>query len=188
MDKKREQFNHFEKAIGDLLGIVQCLIIVTDLARYKKWIKDYHSMELKDSYLPGYKLLFNTLFRMLISDIERNSSLRLTSDGIFDRASFTGTSVNQLPNTCEKTILIKNMLKYFNKVTDSNDWDKLELGMSKFSNEVLLLFNSIREISVIDSNHTLIDLDVAINYSSMFQTYIFLNDTSRESHTVTCPG
>lgn len=179
MEEIKNETNPFEKAIGDFLGIVQCLLIITDVTSYKKWINEYHSMEVMNSHLPGYKLLFDTLFRMLVSDIERNTSLKLTSDDMFDRASFTGTSVNNLPNTCEKTILIKNLLEYFRDVIDSNNWAKLENCMSKLSNQVLYPFNRVRDVSVIDSQYAVPDLDTAVTYSSMFQTYIFLNDTSR---------
>ncbi len=179
MEEIKNETNPFEKAIGDFLGIVQCLLIITDLTSYKKWINEYHSIEVRSSHLPGYKLLFNTLFRMLVSDIERNTSLKLTSDDMFDRASFTGKSVNILPNTCEKTILIKNLLVYFHYVIDSNNWASLESGMSKLSNEVLNPFDRVREVSVINNHCAVPNLDTAVTYSSMFQTYIFLNDTSR---------
>jgi len=179
MDEIKEQSNTFERAIGDFLGIVQCLLIITDMKGYKEWINKYHSKKIEGSHLPGYKLLFDTLFRMLVSDIERNSSLKLTSDDIFERASFTGTPVNKLPNSCEKTILIKNLLEHFSDVINSNNWSILEIAMSKLSSEVLHSFNSVREVSVTATHYAVQDLDTSINYSSMFQTYIFLNDTSR---------
>jgi len=179
MNERKKEYNPFEKVIGDFLGILQCLLIICDVKGYKNWITDYHSKKIGGSDLPGYKLLFDTLFRMLISDIERSSSLGITSDDIFERASFTGTPVNKLPNSCEKTILIKNLIEQFSYVMSSGDWAELEITMSKFSSEILSPLNSIREVSSTQTGYAIQDLDAAINYSAMFQTYLFLNDTSR---------
>ena len=43
MDEIKEQSNPFERAIGDFLGIVRCLLIITDVKSYKEWINKYHS-------------------------------------------------------------------------------------------------------------------------------------------------
>jgi hypothetical protein len=179
MDKRKEEINPFDKAIGDFLGIVRCLLIITDIRGYREWINNYHSKEVIGSDLPGYKLIFDTLFRMLISDIERSTSLDLSSDDVFERASFTGTPINKLPNSCEKTILIKNLLDGFNDVINSNDWTNLEISMSNLSGEVLYPLYNVRGVSSVVERLSAQGLDTVVNYSSMFQTYIFLNDTSR---------
>ena len=179
MSKIREKHLPYDKAIGDFLGIVKCLLIITDAKSFRKWMNEFHFTEAERNHLPGYKLLFNTLFRMLILELERNTSLGLTSDDIFDRASFKGISVNKLPNTCEKVLLIKNLQSYFNNVMDSNNWAGLEAAMHKLSDEALDSFNNIKQVSIINSDYPISNIETAVNYSAIFQTYIFLNDTSR---------
>ena len=49
MDEIKEQSNTFERAIGDFLGIVQCLLIITDVKGYKEWINKYHSKKVEGS-------------------------------------------------------------------------------------------------------------------------------------------
>jgi hypothetical protein len=112
MDDEREESHPYDKAIGDILGIVNCLLIIADVKAFKKWISEFHSSKIGENYLPGYILTFSTLFRMLTSEVERNVSLGLTSDDVFDRATFRGISINRLPNTCEKTVLIRNLQYY----------------------------------------------------------------------------
>ncbi len=132
-----------------------------------------------NNHLPGYKLVFNTLFRMLTSELERNISLGLTSDDIFDRATFKGISINKLPNTCEKALLIRNLQYYFNDVISSNSWASLETAMQRLSVEVLAPFNNVKKVSSLNRNCPVREIETAVTYSSMFQTYIFLNDTNR---------
>jgi hypothetical protein len=179
MDEKREEELPYDKAIGDILGIVNCLLITADVKAFKKWISKFHSSEVGNDHLPGYILVFNTLFRMLTSQLERNNSLGLTSDDVFDRATFKGISVNKLPNTCEKTVLIRNLQYYFKDVIHANSWDSLETAMQRLSGEVLAPFNNIKQLSSLNKNHPVREIETAVTYSSMFQTYIFLNDTSR---------
>ena len=38
---EEEEYTPLDRAIGDFLGIVKCLLIITDLAGLKKWIKQY---------------------------------------------------------------------------------------------------------------------------------------------------
>lgn len=179
MDEKREEELPYDKAIGDILGIINCLLIITDVEAFKKWISECHSSEVGNNHLPGYKLVFNTLFRMLTSELERNISLGLTSDDIFDRATFRGISINKLPNTCEKAVLIRNLQYYFNDVISSNSWGSLETAMQRLSVEVLAPFNNVKKVSSLNRTRPVREIETAVTYSSMFQTYIFLNDTSR---------
>jgi len=179
MDEKREEELPYDKAIGDILGIVNCLLTIADVEAFKKWTSEFHSTKAGNNHLPGYKLVFDTLFRMLTSELERNTSLGLTSDDVFDRATFRGISINKLPNTCDKAILIRNLQHYFNDVIRSNSWASFETAMQRVSAEVLSPFENVKQVSSLNKNYPVHDLETAVTYSSMFQTYIFLNDTSR---------
>ena len=179
MDEKREEELPYDKAIGDILGIVNCLLAIADVEAFKKWTSEFHSREVGNNHLPGYKLVFNTLFRMLTSELERNTSLGFTSDDIFDRATFRGISINKLPNTCEKAVLIRNLQYYYNDVISSNSWASLETSMQRLSVEVLAPFNNVKKVSSLNRKRPVREIETAVTYSSMFQTYIFLNDTSR---------
>jgi hypothetical protein len=174
MQNKNEPFDNY---IGNFLGVVNCLVIISDIKNYKEWLNENYHIHVNQIQLRGYKLLFETLFRMLVNDIERNLGLDLTSDRMFVRASFTGIPVSVLPNTCEKTILLKNLRDHFCNIDNTNSWGKFEAKVALLSQEVLYPFNSVRKISFTTSK--MIDLDTAITYSSMFQTYIFLNDTRK---------
>ena len=179
MEDSKIKMPPVEKAIGDFLGIVQCLRWVNDVNAFVKWMNDYHHMEYINYHLSGYKLLFNTLLRMLISDIERNLSLGLSDDELFSRASFRGKSIFMLPNTCEKTIIIKNIANSASDISDFSDWENLSEAMERFSHSILEELVKVRDVSILNPKFHVRDIDTAIRYSSTFQIYIYLNDTSR---------
>ena len=179
MDENKKEGLPYDKAIGDILGIVNCLLIIADAQAFKKWVNLFHPSEMANDYLPGYMLVFNTLFRMLAGELERNISLGLTSDEVFDRATFKGISINKLPNTCEKTVLIKNLRYYYQELNRSSNWDTLEVAMRILVGEVLTPFNNIKQVCLVNKDYRVHELETVVRYSSMFQTYIFLNDTSR---------
>ena len=179
MDEKRKKERPYDRAIGDILGIVNCLLVITDVSAFKKWFSEFHHGDVGDNHLPGYKLAFNTLFRMLASELERNTSLGLTSDDVFERASFKGISISKLPNTSEKAILIRNLQYYFDEVANASIWPTLETAMQRLTLEVLAPLNNVKDISSLSRSCPVRETETAITYSSMFQTYIFLSDTSR---------
>lgn len=179
MGKEKLEILPIDKAIGDLLGIIHCFRKLNDINDYRRWMRTYHSLDLNKPIFLGYKYLFNTLLRMLVSNIEHNISLGLSSDEMFDRASFKGESIDKLPNTCDKTIFIKTILKYFDAVIKSDDWDSLNNSIVIFSKSVVSKIEKIRDISFLNPKFIVSDIDTAIDYAAMFQVYIFLNDTSR---------
>lgn len=179
MGKEKEEGIPYDRAVGDLLGIVNCLLIVSDVKEFRTWIRQYHSSNFQDSHLSGYVLVFDTLLRLLISRLERDVSLGLTSDDVFNRATFKGIAISKLPNTCEKTVLIKNLQHYIRAVVHSDSWDSLDTAMHRVSSEVLAPFNDIKQACSLNRDYPLREMEYAIRCSSMFQTYIFLNDTSR---------
>lgn len=179
MSRSRSELPPVDKAIGDILGTVHCLTLLKDVDGYRRWLNDYHSVEMTTSHFLGYKLLLSTLLRILAHDIEDNISLRLSEDDIFTRARFRGITINKLPNTCDKTIFIKNLFNHSNKLFASNDWHSLKTAMAEFSKAALYPLERIREVSKVSSKYYIKDLETAINYASIFQAYIFLNDTSR---------
>lgn len=179
MEQSQTKIIPKEKGIGDFLGIIRCLALITDANAFKKWIATYHTIESADPLISGYKLLFETLFRMLISNIEENISLDLSSDEIFNRASFRGISIYRLSNTCEKTIIIKNIAEKAKGIFNSFSWEQLITAMNLFYEQVIAELVKISEISNVNNAFRAPDIHTAIKYCSIFQVYIFLNDTSR---------
>ena len=42
MDENKKEGLPYDKAIGDILGIVNCLLIIADVQAFKKWVSLFH--------------------------------------------------------------------------------------------------------------------------------------------------
>lgn len=170
--------NRIDRSIGGILGIIRCLQILSEIENFHRWLKSYNQA-VDAELFDGYKFTIETLIRMLHSEIERNESLQLTKDDLFLRASFAGVSFYKLPNSCEKSIILRNISYNAEPIPQATEWSSLKEALAKFQREALTPLASLANKAVVPSKHQNIDMDDAIKYSAMFQIYIYLNDTSR---------
>lgn len=171
--------NPYETAIGDILGIINCLKRLGNIDEFLAWMDAHCGLRFREKLLEGYKFAIDTLVRMLCKEIANNYSLRLSEDDIFSRARFTGISVRKLPNTCEKSIILRNINSKAKVVLGAKEWQALKVRYSKFLEEVLLPLDNLKRAATASPQYRLETIDAAIHFSSMFQIYIFLNDTQR---------
>lgn len=182
MDEKTknvENTSRMETMIGDILGIVNATRLLDQTDAFRYWLVNYHGIQDHKGMLEGYKFTLNVLIRCLLDAIESSSSLKLSEDFVFHRARFVGIPLHKVPNSCSKTILLKNIHTKSQGVIGARTWSKLSEGIEFFDKEVLSLLDNLRSISIVSPHYNISDLDDAITYSSMFNVYIFLNDTQR---------
>jgi hypothetical protein len=127
----------------------------------------------------GYKFTIEILVGMLCDQIATNQSLHLSEDDLFSRARFAGISYDKLPNSCDKSILIRNIRLNASKMLEANTWETLAVSYSHFREEILLPLDKLRTVATVNPKFRVDSLNIAVEYSSMFVTYIFLNDTDR---------
>jgi len=61
--------------IGHVLALTQCLTVLCNTNGYRRWLKDYHKIELTDLFLPGYRIVLDTLLGQLISELSDSGGL-----------------------------------------------------------------------------------------------------------------
>jgi len=168
-----------DRPVGDVLGTIRCLLELCNVRQYQGWLAEFHRMRAGPTHYAGYRLLFDTLLRMLASEIESDTSLGLSEDDLFARARFRGVSVGKLTNSCEKAIVIKNLLKHADVVRSSDGWDAFSDNARVFSEAVLSPMFRIVDVTHVNRRHAIANREMAIAYAAAFQVYIYLNDTSR---------
>jgi len=166
-----------EKRVDDVLAIINALKLIGDVKAFRGWLATHHRITNDMDHFEGYKFTFNVLARRLHNEIGTNMSLGLYEDIVFSRASFAGIPLNKVPNSCEKTILLKNMHKAVRKVLRSSTWEGLETSVAQFENDILHPFVRLKSISIANPRYNLNSLDEALNYATIFEVYIYLNDT-----------
>lgn len=176
---RSEIASEFDRRIDDVIAITNALQLLTRPGIFRDWLATNTRIRNDQQCFDGLKFVFNTLIKRLQHELTMNASLGLTDDFIFNRANFTGVAISKLPNSCEKTIVLKNIDKSAQRVLDSRDWPQLESSMHQFENEILTPFIQLKSLALTNKRFTLTDMYQAITYATMFEIYIFLNDTRR---------
>ncbi|ASJ00234.1 hypothetical protein [Thermococcus gorgonarius] len=107
----------------------------------------------------GYKFFFDTAFRELLEDLAHVEEFG-EADIVLQRATFKGISIEDLPNSCEKILLLKNLwYKYFEKVLTARSWRDLEKRLDVLRTRVLSKFLKLFQCWIVpEKNHSLEEL------------------------------
>ena len=171
VSKEKKEFE--SQDADDFFSYCNILNIVTDLTSFKKWLKDYHGLEEYNELLDGYVFFLNTCFRGLIDTIILENSFGIEEDYVFYRARFVGIDINDIPNTCEKIIFIKNIWEKTKKIRNSTSWDEITVFIKDIV-DLLKSFWKIYDSCIVPVNG--LPKNYALNSATILKTYIFLND------------
>lgn len=163
------------KSVDEIFAFVNILKILSKISTFREWLKTYHKIEDDSDILEGYKFLLLTSLKCLINGIVQDRSLELAEDYVFFRADFVGIPLRDIPNTCEKTIFIKNIWNLSRGIRKSQNWKELEVSLEDFK-KLFIMFDKIYENIKPTKN---LKKEDALKIATQFYTYIFLNDTHR---------
>lgn len=167
-----------ERKVDDVFGIFNCIKLSIDADKFRNWLRTEHSVQIFDEFFHGYKFFIESAVRTFLRTIIYNSSLDIKEDFVFYRARFTGVNINKIPNTCEKTILIKNIVERLRLIRKAKNWKELSDELNGFKENVLDVFERIFNDYVAVSPNVNITKEEALNYVTRFYTYIYLIDIS----------
>ncbi|NQE45428.1 hypothetical protein C5S31_05345 [ANME-1 cluster archaeon GoMg2] len=165
-----------EKDVAPIFSFIDILKISSNVGEYRKWLKEYHKIEDDSQIFDGYKFFIDVCVRGFINSIIYGTSLDLEEDFTFFRARFVGVELEDIPNTCEKTIFIKNVWNLTKTIRKANGWEEITEAV-KGADKLFFVFDVIFE-RAISSTRELNKKD-ALKISTIFNTHIFLNDTNR---------
>lgn len=158
-----------------ILSFVNILKITSKTDEFQKWMNDYHHIEVNDELLEGYKFFMSVCIRGIINSVIYEDSLNLNEDFTFFRARFVGVGLEDLPNTCEKTVFIKNIWPLSRQVKKAKNWKELNNVIENI-NEIIFSFDHFFEKNVAETEP--LNKDEFLKILTIIYTHIFLNDTS----------
>lgn len=165
--------------LGNVLAVVNCLRILGHVDAFSGWLNKYHHLDRNDDFFEGYKFAFDVLLGRLFDEIGYNRSLNLSEDMVLSRALFAGIPISKVPNTCEKAILLRNVDFEAKSILSAHGWEELIRCSKAFDDKVLSCLGDLQKITTTSPAYLVENVEEAIRYASIFEVYIFLNDTSR---------
>jgi len=163
--------------IDDVLAILNCIELISKPRDFIEWLKKYHNLKGTLHIFEGYKFAIDTLCRMASDQIADQDGLGLEEDAILRRALFAGIPLDQVPNSCDKTVVLKNLHAVVQKLLRSTNWITYKFALSEFETKVLSTFTRIKTAAIFNPTTKVTNIDDMLSYLSIFQTYIFLSDT-----------
>ncbi|MGB7533932.1 MAG: hypothetical protein WA977_13320 [Halobacteriota archaeon] len=163
-------------SINLIFSSINILEISSNVDEFRRWLKGYHKIEDDSQIFDGYKFFLDTCIRGFVDSIILDTSLDLDEDFTFFRARFVGTKIEDIPNTCEKTIFIKNVWNLTKTIRKAQGWEEITVALSG-ANLLSHIFDVIFE-HVISSIREL-NKEEALKIATIFYTHVFLNDTKR---------
>lgn len=165
--------------VDDVFGTLNSIKIISDVDKFKGWLKKEHRVNKFDDIFDGYKFFIESAIRTFLYTMTDDLSFKIKEDYTFFRSRHVGIYLNKIPNTCEKTVLIKNINKRLRLLKKAKNFEEIKHALGEFRKDILKPFNKIFEDNVAVSPDLNISKEKSLKYVTMFYTYIFLNDTSR---------
>lgn len=152
------------------------LKIVSDTQKFREWLRSYHETSNDNELFQGYKFFIITSIKLVLNSISLDSHFGIENDFVYRRAEFTGAPIEDLPNSCDKIILLKNIWSLCDDIQISRNWININKAIGNLE-QLYTTMNKLYDYSAAtDSNY---QKDYVLNIQTIFYTYIYLNDTSR---------
>lgn len=178
--------DEFEKGNVDLLlSTLNILKIISETNNFRSWLMEYHHITNDERLYIGYQFFLDAVVCRFLEAFELDAAFDLKTDYTFDRAGFVGVYLDDVPVTCDKAKVIKNIWEHYRTIRNCKAWNELYDCLSARNEVVFKIFDTIFSDYVVVENgksksHELWE-------KTQFYTLIFFNDT-RQGKPYTYPG
>lgn len=161
--------------VGDILAFNNIIRLASRTDDFLDWIRAERGVDDVDECFEGYNYFLRVAINGLIFSITHNPSLGILEDTTLYRAGFKGLGIEEIPNTCEQTRLIKHIWLKTKALRKARDWDQLKkglVGVEDFSDPIARIFRYYCVGTAKERNDSL-------HGHAVFVLHNYFNDTSR---------
>ena len=165
-----------QRDVNRVFSFYNVLKIISNLDKYREWVKSYHQIE-DDSFLvDGYKFFTEVVISNLLDAFHECSAFDFEDDMAYYRANSVGVYIHDIPNTSEKTIFVKNLWNRLKSINEQSSWDDIANYWTN-AQDVFTLFDSIFLEDVIPGK--IPNKNLALKIVTILDIHIHFNDLSR---------
>jgi len=162
-----------EPNYDNTFAFLEILIILSDSKKYQKWLSEFHNIEQHQEFLEGYKYIQTVSYMYLINNLISFDPFNLKDDEIITRAEFMGKNINDIPNSCEKTTVLKNIWKQSKRIRQAKSFEEIQNAETP---KIVKIYESLREKNIVANKQ--ISKEESILAITKFNAYLLLVDTS----------
>ena len=146
------------------------------ITKFSTWFKGRNKNVGLEIILPGYAFLIVSIIRLFMIDLDNNNALGLSEDEIYRIAVSKDVQLNDLPNSCEKTIFMKRIRMFEKNISGQRTWKGLETSVKKMIRDLHYFKELIQKSIPLNEK---LDKESLLKVLAANHTAIFLCDTSR---------
>jgi len=176
-NEKVEINNEKNWDLDKLFSFLSILNIVSNTDDFRQWLRKFHSLKSDTHLFTGYQFFIDVVISHIVDAIDSNFSFALESDYTLYRASFRGVNIDDVPTSCEKTKLIKNLWFFYRDLRLCQNYKELSQNLERKNKIVLSTFNSIFEEYITPKGKT--PKEKVVFNEMLLNTHVYLNDTSK---------
>jgi len=165
--------------LDQIYGFIRIIQKLREIDSFKEWLFEHHKIENNSEFFDGYLFLIIVCLRNLFESISIDDSLDLEEDIVYNRAAFVGKFINDLPNSSQKIIFLKNIYHIIKKINKSKSWNELNQNLDYVHQKIFSKYEFLLENYIsINKRLSSYQLDEILDNLAIFYSYIFLIDTS----------
>jgi hypothetical protein len=192
-----------KSGLEQIFAILNIINIITERRKYYSWLRDtYRILKQDKEIFNGYKLLIFLATKILASSINNDTLFGFSSDFYLLRATYEGKDILDLPDSCDKIIVLKNLFYFSENIIHSKNNKELDnyiIGLKKYIKPFFKILNinfSVKDknidkkeaIKILSETYTSYKLHYIDGFpKSLYEPSIFRNNITKESISV-CLG
>lgn len=157
-----------------MFSAANVLSIVGETESFRNWLESQYSDPVNDDLLAGYIFFMQASTNGLIGSILLDSSFGLEEDQDLRSAVSKGMDIGDLPDSCEKTVAIRNIWIACKNLRQNDSWDEV-------SSACRVLIESVKPFLDVYKKHCTFGLalekDTILNVSTRLYVDRILGDT-----------
>ncbi len=161
--------------LDDFIASLRILKFASNTAGFRNWMSKHHNIKDLEPFFLGYRYFLEVCSIQFIDEITEDTSLELTEDETFQFAQSAGLLLDEIPNTCDKVVVLKNIWSALEPICEAQSWNELEIAIHK-ANDIISIFSEI--FKNVDTNEKNVQNNM-INLVTLHYAHIRLNDTCR---------
>jgi hypothetical protein len=167
-------------SLDEIFAFINVLKIISKTLKFRSWLKTYHKIKNDEEFFEGYKFFLITSLRSFITSIINDSTLELEEDYTFFRAAhFANLLLEDVPNTCEKAIFIKNIWNLSRGMRKSRNWVELQSNLKNLK-KIFTKFDKLYGGAV--SVRASLNKKEALKIATEFSTTMNLSDIGNSGY------
>lgn len=160
--------------VSEMWPSLNAFRILSNVSKFRRWLKESHPNIDENKIFEGYVFAIECCLNNFFGALESDAELGIENDFLLNRAISELIPIQEIENSCEKTILLKNLYPYYKGVTKAKTYTDLHGATNLFSKLIVKRFGEIldKRISVLSDVKIKKQLAIKLNTINYVQTFL----------------